>query len=243
MAVVAAAVVPHAPLIALGRAPVSESGARSVLNALPEDVPWVVLSPHGSRTGVRRAVHGSLTAFGVDREEVVAKTDPDLVAALARHGAEAAAADPVDQGLVVPLMLVEGERTVVPLVFSEATGPFGVPVEETLAGAEWAADAIEDAAQDRDIALVASAHTAAALTERGPLLESPEGHDLHRRVLAALEEGEGMGEIPADLWRAAGSCGAAPLTVLAKVCSGWRFKVSSQEAPFGVGYVCALGTA
>lgn len=240
MAVIGAAVVPHAPLLALGRASATAAAARAVLSALSGDAPWILLSPHGSRTAVRPTARGSLAAFGVAHEGAAAPSDPALVAALGAGWREEAPPDPADQGVTVPLMLLEQERVVVPVTFAEVTGPAAAPVEEALGDAKEAGDAIAELAEGRDIVLVASAHTAASLSPRGPLLEGGEGHALHDAIVSSLRTGAGMEQIPAELWRAAGSCGAAPLSVLARVCSGWSFEVTSEDAPFGVGYVCAL---
>lgn len=246
---IAGAIVPHAPVLALGpppdglRTPVADLRAAVASLELGGGEALVVASPHGRTTGVYSEVSGSLDAFGVRRETVRAITDAAIVEQLAGLWGRPIITGPVDHGIAVSLLLSDriGELPVVAVTFESVTGP-GVPPqhESAIENARVLASAVKALSSEHRIAFVASAHGAAALSPRGPLLDRPEGHQLDARILDALRDDPSeLATIEPDLWRAAGSCGAGPLTAFGELFARRRAELLAYQAPFGVGYMVA----
>jgi hypothetical protein len=203
----------------------------------------VIVSPHGRATGVYSRVSGSLDGFGVRNRSVGPPTDAGVAEELANAWDRPLLEPPVDHGIVGALLLSRWSAApaLVAAAFATVTGPdapgqFDAAIEV----AEGFADAVSRVSAGRRIGFVASAHTSAALNPAAPLLDRPEGHELEERVLAALrEDSAALTGIEPDLWRAAGACGAGPLTAFGRLFAGRRAEVLAYEAPAGVGYLVA----
>jgi MEMO1 family protein len=233
---VAGAIVPHAPLLVASRAPnddldrvraacaqVSFEGAEAV----------VIMSPHGARTGVYRAVRGSLQPFGVPGPSTAARVDGDLAGELARTWGQPVLDGDVDHGIHVALSLVASVGT--PVV--AACVAEDVPATEAEVVATGLATALRDSG--RRLAFVASGHTSSALSPRAPLGHRAEAEDAATAFVSALEHGRGVDEAARRLNRAGASCGAAPLVAFAELWPDVPTSVVAYEHPFGVGYLVA----
>jgi aromatic ring-opening dioxygenase LigB subunit len=163
-------------------------------------------------------------------------TDPALSSMIAAKWRRPVLTEPVDHGAVVPLALgLAEEGPIVVCTLTEVTGPDAADVEVAIAEADELAEALLGLDQDHPV--ICSAHGAATLSDRAPLLPNPSGTELQKRITEALS-GD-LGEIlaiPAQLWSEAGSCGAGPLTLFARVFEGRTVELLDEEAPFGVGY-------
>jgi hypothetical protein len=233
-------IVPHAPVLL---PEVRGDGATdSRLPPREEGAPLCVLvSPHGSNTGVYRRVRGDLDGFGIRDIDVERRTDRAFGKELARAWNRPLLEEDLDHGASVPLRIaVPGGLSVVAATFREITGPNGGSLAEVRADAEAFAAAVLELAEGRDLIVAASAHTSAALSPAAPLTEKPEGHELEERVTKALEEDLGLlTEIDDELWIGSGACGAGPLTAFGHLFRGRTATPTFREAPFGVGYLLA----
>lgn len=227
------AIVPHAPLLVpaiagekVGRATEATRTAFSALDVSAADV-VVIVSPHGERDGVYQRVAGDLDRFGRRGTSVEHPTDHKLATALARRWGVEVVDQPLDHGIVVPLVLMKvPEVPVIGCSVTASPDPLSAALKEELDVATF---------------VVASANTSAALTARAPLTERPAGRELDDRVLNALRSDPGsIEQIPADLWRGGGSCGRVPLTLFGRLFSEAHVDVLSYEHPFGVGYLVAV---
>ena len=201
----------------------------------------VLLSPHGSTTGVYRRVRGDLASFGIPGAGVERRTDRAFGKELARAWRQPLSDDDLDHGALVPLLVaVPGGLSVVAASLAETTGPYAAPVADAIAAAHTFAAAVQELGGERDLIVAASAHTSAALTPAAPLAERPAGHELEARVTAALEQDLGLlAEIDEQLWVDSGACGAGPLTAFGLLFAGRTAATTFREAPFGVGYLLA----
>ena len=202
-----------------------------------------MVSPHGRSSGVYAGVMGSLDGFGVCGRSMTSATDADAAEELAGVWGRPFLEPPVDHGIAGALLIMGwmGDRPVVAATLAGTTGP-GAPGQPAgvIEDAVGLADAVLSISNGRRFGLVASAHTSAALSPSAPLLDRPEGHALDERVLAALgHDASDIADIEPGLWRAAGACGAGPLTVFARLFAGRHAGVLAYEAPAGVGYLVA----
>jgi len=251
MALLGAGIVPHAPLLVHGLAPDSSRAARRVLErAASSGAPIVLVSPHGERPLVYAEARGSLDGFGMKGHAVEQPGDrslADRLAATLSDGDAGASEEEADHGVVVPLLLAEGAlngANVIAASLPECTGPGSSSVAEALAAADRLRSGLEALAASRDLFLLASAHTSAALSARAPQQERPEGLALDRAVLAALDEDpERLAHLDPAAWDQAGACGAGPLALFGGVSGGRAVEVESYDAPYGVGYLCASWSA
>ncbi|MDQ3646641.1 MAG: hypothetical protein M3345_06870, partial [Actinomycetota bacterium] len=95
-------------------------------------------------------------------------------------------------------------------------------------------------AADRRVALVASAHSSAALTIGAPLGLREEAIGFDRMLIETLATDVGaLARVAPDAWSAVGSCGLAPLVALARCMEGVSFEVLEHRCPYGVGYTVA----
>lgn len=204
----------------------------------------VLVSPHGNATGVYERARGSLGGFGLSEVEAERPTDDDAVRTLAAAWNRPVLGGPADHGVVVPLLVAPlGSAPVVACAFGETTGPTARGVGDALEEAKRFSEALASLAgrNDRRVALVASAHGAAALGQKAPLGDRPEAAELEAALLHALEsEVEQLASIPAGLWERAGSCGAGPLAAFGRALSGSPASLLAHEAPAGVGYIVAV---
>lgn len=238
--IAAAAIAPHAPLLALDSAPAEgvtqvRSGMQRLERALDNAVgTCVVLSPHGPATGIYRRASGSLRGFGVPDERGHGLVDAELVGELASRLGWPILDGDVDHGVHVPItQLHRSPRLVVGACLNEGLGDDAVT------------DAAVDLARalhavDRPVAFVASAHTSSALSPRAPLGHRPEAEAAERRFLTALRVGDDVRGAARSLLRDGASCGAAPLVAFAELLpEGTRSEILACEHPFGVGYLVA----
>lgn len=246
MDVVAAAVVPHAPLLVPGVAGARDDDALARVRATAVEVfpraadAVVVLSPHGRAAGVYRRVRGSLDGFGLAGCAVDVPTDDALARALAESWGRPLLDGPCDHGVVVPLALARPAIPVVAAALPECTGPGAGPVRDALDEGARVAAALRAVTAEARVAFVASAHTAASLTPRAPLTERREGRKLDDVVIAALAgDATRLGALDERAWSDAGACGGGPLRAFASLASGMRAEVRAYDAPLGVGYVVA----
>lgn len=232
-------VVPHAPLLLElpGRThPAPEIAA--AVSSLPVGDEVIVVTPHGGMAGIYSGSGGDLAGFGIPQARAEWRTDDALGRDLAEHWREGSIDGPPDHGAIVPLALLSCERAVV-CALPQWTGQQEGDPADAVAAAQALAGAIEQLTRDRDVSLVVSAHTSAAITARAPLTERPEGKEVHQAIVSALEHGPArLGDIPLEKFRRAGSCGAGGWTLLGQLVTE-PMEVVAEAAPFGVGYVVA----
>jgi hypothetical protein len=237
------AVVPHAPVVLEGIQPSLDEGRR-VRKAVDEldfsnaDV-VVLVSPHGPAAGVYERCEGSLRGFGIDEAEAARNTDAGLSRALARAWGHEPIDGPVDFGIVVPILLgVGGNLPMVAACLPQTTGPRAGPSSESVDAAKGLAGALATVADERAVAVVASAHLSAGLSARAPLTEVSGATEVDREVVEALEADPARIEnLLGPLHEVGHACGVGPLSVLRHVLEGWRSEGLTYEAPFGVGYM------
>ena len=247
MPVTVGAIVPHAPVLALesGRLRPTSEVMRAAVESLTLDECDVIViaSPHGRTSGVYSEITGSLDGFGVHGRSVRAPSLTDLADELARQWKRPVIGPPADHGIVGAL-LIAGRMVGPPLVaaaFRTITGP-GAPgsSEGAIDEARSLAEAVTAISAARRVGFVASAHTSASLSSTAPLLDRPEGHELEERVLAALRRDPvELAGIEHDLWRAAGACGAGPLTTFGLLFAGRPADLIAYDTPVGIGYLVA----
>ena len=237
------AVVPHAPVLLEDIQPSLDEGRR-IRKAIDEldfssaDV-IVLVSPHGPAAGIYERCEGSLSGFGIDGVEAVRATDVDLSRSLANAWGRTYIESPLDFGVVVPLLLgLGGTLPVVGVSLPQTTGPGGSSLSDAIDAAKTLSRALMTVADERDVAVVASAHASAGLSARAPLTEVAGATEVDRELVAALEDDparvEGLVE---RLHETGDACGAGPLAMLAQLFEGWRSEGVTYEAPYGVGYL------
>lgn len=239
------AIVPHAPLLLPGvNATFSSSELLRSLSHVRErraDV-VILISPHGTRSGVYARATGSLDPMGIPGHRAEAPLEPELVGELAFEWGEPRIDAPFDHGIVVPLLLdaLPPRTPVVACALEESTGP-GKSFSGTRgrAAASLAAT-IAGFAQRRKVAVIASAHTAAGLAPHGPLGLAPGAEALDRRVLDAIETDlGGLLQIDEPSWEHGDPCGHSALLVLAHLFQDHPGMVHAYDASQGVGYLVA----
>ncbi|WP_451917387.1 AmmeMemoRadiSam system protein A [Adlercreutzia rubneri] len=265
MALLAAYVVPHPPLIvpAVGRgqeAAIADTiaayreVARRVAAHRPDLI--VITSPHAPlyRDGFFIAdtpeETGSLAAFGQPGERVTTRTDlpfaEDVAARLHRRsipsaGAPASMAD-IDHATFVPLHFLE-ETIDLGSVAVVRMGLSGL----SEADHRFLGRAIAEAARalGRRCVLVASGDMSHKLKEDGPYGFAPEGPEFDRTVTGLFARGdlEGLFGLDAALCDGAAECGLRSFQIMAGAleAAGEPFssELLSYEGPFGVGYAVA----
>jgi hypothetical protein len=202
----------------------------------------VLISPHGTGNGVYTRASGSLRAMSIPKVRADAATDPQYVGELALEWGEPRIERDPDHGIVVPLALhaLPPEPPVVACALGSSTGPgdsFSGP--QGRAAASLAA-AISTFSGKRTVGVVASAHTSAGLSPKGPLTLRPQAEAFEERALAAIATDiGGLLEIDEAAWRAGDPCGRGPLLTLAHLFQGRAFNVHSYDGSSGVGYLVA----
>jgi aromatic ring-opening dioxygenase LigB subunit len=230
-------VVPHAPVLLLRDGGIPPSDRFNV-----DAETAVLISPHGSRSGVYGTTAGDLSGFGVTDVAVEQATNVALTSTIATKWGLPTLDEPLDHGAVVPLAMGIGrDLPVVICTLPEVTGPDAADIDVAIAEANRLAEIL--LVLEEDCALVCSAHGAASLSGRAPLLPNPSGTELQKRIREALSgDVSELLSIPTQLWREAGSCGAGPLTLFARVFEGRSSELLGEESPFGVGYIGAVVT-
>jgi hypothetical protein len=239
-------ILPHAPVLLIdhGYEDVVEFARTTrgiVKELLPRDLDLVVLvSPHGADTGVYKKAAGSLHDFGLSGYAIDVPRGSTDAAGVADAWNRPTLDLRADHGVVVPYLLLGSPNvSVVAATFREITGP-----DETagadLDAAEALAKVLAELSTGMNVAVVVSAHTAAALSPRAPLLDRREGHLLHGQVRdALLGDVAELDRIEGDLWMAGGSCGVAPFAVAARLWAGTAARILAEGSPAGVGYIVA----
>ena len=262
MALVCGGVVPHAPLLSEWVAGRKVSGAAAEVKAAFElfrsGGRWdlgvadllVVASPHGSATGVFASIEGSLEPFGSGLPALDAPGDREAALAVAASSGLPLLDGPIDHGVIVPLLLLlesvpelaEGEaETLSPVRFPPIVAMVQAEDDpDPLAFGRAVAEATRQLATDRSVAFLASAHTGAGLSPRAPLTELDAAKELDQRLIETLRtDVAGISAIAFSDWRAAGSCGAGPLSAFGYLFAGNAAEIAAYEAPYGVGYLVA----
>ena len=237
------AVVPHAPVLLENIQPSLDEGRRvrkavDVLDFSNADV-VVLVSPHGPTAGIYEHCEGSLRGFGIGDAEAARDTDAGLGRALGTAWGHEPIDGPVDFGIVVPLLLgVGGDLPMVAVSLPQTTGPGARALSESVDAAKGLAGALATAADERAVAVVASAHSSAGLSARAPLTEVSGAAEVDREVVEALEADPARIEnLLGPLHEVGHACGVGPLSVLPHLLEGWRSEGLTYEAPYGVGYM------
>lgn len=187
-------------------------------------------------------MEGDLAGQGLDGFSIAGRADKGSIQDLSDAWGHPVLEGPVDHGIVVPwLLLGQPQVPATACCLKGWTGQSEGSPNDAIDDARSLAEALRSWAGDRTVGFVASAHGSAALTPKAPLTERREGIELERRLTKAFAEDVGsLAEIPAELWRTAGACGAGPLTALGMLCDAvltpGRAKLFSYTEPFGVGY-------
>jgi hypothetical protein len=244
----AGVVVPHAPVLLPQLAGPETSEASKRIGAALRTIDLaarsvdlaVVLSPHGSVSGVYEDLRGSLAGFGAPGVAVERAADVAAAHALAERWGRPLISGDVDHGVLVPLLLHDfGGIATIAACLREFTDGDEEELHAVIEDGRAFASGLEGLAERR-VALVASLNTSIALSPRAPLLQRPEARAADQRFLDALGRGASAVErVAVDLWRHGRSCASGPLAALARLLDA-RGKVLAYEAPVGVGYVVAL---
>ena len=199
----------------------------------------VLVSPHAPKTGVYATRRGSLDGFGIRGSEAEIPTDPELAEELRAAWGADVIDEPLDHGIVVPLLLRPFSAPVVACGFAEVTGPGGCHPSDVLADARSLAEAVGAFASAHRVLFVANAHSSAALSSRAPLMTRSEGTRLHDLLFDAAKRGTvgDLAEVTAADWHAAGACGVGPLVALAHLLPKAVVTGFHDCSPFGVGYL------
>lgn len=237
------AIVPHAPLLIPEVNP-GEIGRRVIESLGPiqdRTADLVVLvSPHGNRSGVYSRAGGSLKPMSLPDVTADVPTEFELQWDLVfEWHKERLDAEP-DHGIVVPLALnaLPSDASVLACAMRETTGPGNAFDEEDARSAEVLARAIASIASERTVAVIASAHTSAALSDRAPLTRRPEAEKFEDRLLSTLER-DLAGIVELEGWEAGDPCGRGPLLVLAHLFGGRGLETHAYDSSTGVGYLVA----
>ena len=225
---------PHAPLLVAGVARKREQPAVEGVRAASRAVarafvrPTVIVSPHGATSGVYLRTRADLSGFGVPRASVrvdVAETEVrELAAAWGRPVLE----DPVDHGIVVPLLVGDVTAPLIPVALAEE----GDVVADAMSLAE--------VLRETDHDVVASVNTGAGITDRAPLTKLDGAESLEVELWDAVErDAAALTEVARSLASDGGSCCLGPLLVLADLFAGRAGEVVAHEWPYGVGYFVA----
>lgn len=258
MPLIVGGIVPHAPLLLEGvageKVSSAASGVKGALESFLSGGRWdlgdadllVIASSHGTTTGVFGSIQGSLQGFGSGLPSLEASGAPDVATSMAAASGLPLLDGPVDHGVLVPLLLLNGlEEGITRAPSGVRLPPIVAFVQaeddpDPLVFGRATAEATRQLATDRSVAFLASAHTSAGLTPRAPLTELPAGKELDARLLEMLGTDVGnIASVSAQEWAAAGSCGAGPLTAFGELFKGSVAKVAAYEAPYGVGYLAA----
>lgn len=194
----------------------------------------VVASPHANRTGVYVSPYGDLADLGPRAPAALCPLDLQLAEEVAERWGRPLLDEPLDHGIVVPLLLSPPSGTIVAIGFEDA------------------ADATDDASElatvlaelDLEATVIASANLSAGITERAPLTRLPGAEELEIETAKGLEQdAASLLETAPRLATLAGSCSAGPLTLFGRLFGRRSVEVLAHEWPFGVGYLVARTAA
>jgi len=237
---VAGAVVPHAPVLLAEVNPRAVEVARPYLAAIGS-LDWgsaevcVVVSPHGSRSGVYRRVAGSLDDFGVKDMDGEWPTATEDLAGLARSWGSDVLEGPIDHGVFVPLALgCAHGLPVIAVTLAERPGPAngGAGCAEKLANAV-------SSLGERAV-FIASGHMSAALSPKAPVTGLTHARATEKEALESLRDDAGsLCASAAKLLTLGGTCSAGSLAAFGHRFRGRTTDVLAYGCPFGVGYLVA----
>ena len=258
MAVLAAFVLPHPPLILaeIGRGQEKtiqktidafEETARRIANLKPDTI--VLTSPHAVLYGdyfhlsPGEVAQGDLRRFGAKEASVDVQYDTEFVGALAdaarRRGLPAGTKGEreiaLDHATIIPLIFVNHATTAYRLV---RTALSGLPAADHFRFGQCISQTAE--ALGRRTVFIASGDLSHRLKKDGPYGFAPEGPKFDETVIEALKAGDvdSLLHLDPNMCEAAGECGLRALWVMAGVLHGKTHasEVLSYEGPFGVGY-------
>lgn len=201
----------------------------------------VLLSPHGSRTGVYRSTAGSLADFGLRGIRATHPTVDGIVSDLSSAWDRPILEGPVDHGVLVPLLSLCPAVPVVTATLRETAWVDRGSVETSVGEGRTFIDAAHSLS-DRRLAFVASCNTGAGLSPRAPLTEVSRAVELEERLAGDLERGALSRDLAIEVG-CAGSCAAGTLAAFAAAFGGSQNQVRAHDAPFGVGYLVASALA
>ena len=232
-----AVILPHAPLLLpeVGSDARHDPAARvragcSAAGRVISGPRALVASPHAMRTGVYVNPYGDLTRFGPRAPAALCPLDLEVAEEIAQRWEKPLVEDPLDHGIVVPLLLAAPAAPIVAIGFEEGSDP----------GHEAAALATVIAEMDLDGSLVASANLSAGLTDRAPLTRLAGAEELERELVDRLSRDAGsLLETAPRVSTESGSCGLGPLALIGHLFGGSPAEVLAHEWPFGVGYLVA----
>lgn len=241
------AIVPHAPVLlpelASRETRVASKHVQSALAALDWDKVDVVVivSPHGSTSGVYARARTSLDDLGVSGIEVSWPPHEEISVELACRWGRRRVHEVVDHGIAVPVAAgCASGKPVVAVTIEDVVASGGSALERSLSAGGALTDALHALAENRSVGVVASAHTSAALSPRAPLTERPEALATEERVLTGLRSDAGtLVDLARPLWVDGGACGVAVLSVFGRLFAGRPADVVLYECPVGIGYVVA----
>lgn len=193
---------------------------------------WRVLvaSPHAVRTGVYVSPYGDLTDLGPRAPAALCPLDLQAAEELAVRWDKPLIEEPLDHGIVVPLLLAPPPSPIVAVGFEE--------------GGNTDRDAIALAAALKDMqfggTVVASANLSAGLTEAAPLTRLPGAEQLEAELVERLRgDAATLLDTARSLAAEAGSCALGPLALIGHLFGGRPAEVLAHEWPYGVGYLVA----
>lgn len=263
MAVVAAFIMPHPPILvpAVGRggekkiirtAGACERVAKKIAELAPETI--VVTSPHSVlyadyfHISPGKHARGDFGAFGAPSQTMECSYDMEFAEALSEEAEKKGLPagplgerDPLlDHGVMVPLSFINRACHGFRLVRCSLSGlgpmqhyAFGQCIAET-------AERLQ-----RRVVLIASGDLSHKLKEDGPYGFAPEGPEFDRQITEAMKAGDFLRflSFDPDLCESAAECGLRSFVILAGAFD--RLSVTpeffSYEGPYGVGYaVCGF---
>lgn len=258
MAVLAAFVLPHPPLILaeIGRGQEKtiqktidafEETARRIAKLKPDTI--VLASPHAVLYGdyfhlsPGEVAQGDLRRFGAKEASVEVQYDTEFVSVLAdtarRQGLPAGTKGEreiaLDHATIIPLIFVNRATTAYRLV---RTALSGLPAADHFRFGQCIAQTAD--VLGRRTVFIASGDLSHRLKKDGPYGFAPEGPKFDETVIEALKAGDAASllQLDPDMCEAAGECGLRAIWMMAGVLHGKTYtsEVLSYEGPFGVGY-------
>lgn len=264
MAVLAACMVPHPPLIVPDIGKGAEEAVQNTTGAYrkaaemigrlkPDTI--VVISPHQImyadyfHISPGKSAEGDFGQFGAGQVQVEVSYDTEFVEELCRQaqaqnlaagtlGVRGRQDKKLDHGTMVPLYFVNQYWRDYKLV---RIGLSGLP----LTAHYELGECIQETAEilGRTVVIIGSGDLSHRLKEEGPYGFQKEGPEYDRRIMDVMERGD-FGELfqfSEDFCQKAGECGHRSFTIMAGALDRLAVKTDrlSYEGPFGVGYgVC-----
>jgi hypothetical protein len=230
-------ILPHAPILLPEVLEGPEEGALARVRAAcataargVDGSRTLIASPHATHTGVYISPYGDLADLGPRAPAALCPLDLQLAEEVAGRWGRPVLDEPLDHGIVVPLLVAPPSGPIVAIGFKEGV------------------DAIDDASALAAVltelgfegVVIASANLSVGVTERAPLTRIAGAEELEIETVKRLEQDSAsLLETAPRLATRAGSCGAAPLTLFGSLFGGSSVEVLAHEWPYGVGYLVA----